>query len=62
MPCFLGPSGHVEPNPIVPAQPADTNRNLQAWLLEPKLSRSRDSLKQWQQELRLLRSLNQISL
>ena len=32
-----------------------TNLNLYAWLLEPQQSRSRGSLKQWQQELRLLR-------
>ena len=32
-----------------------TNLNLHAWLLEPQQSRSRASLKQWQQELRLLR-------
>ena len=32
-----------------------TNLNLHAWLLEPHQSRSRASLKQWQQELRLLK-------
>ena len=32
-----------------------TNLNLHAWLLEPQQSRSRVSLRQWQQELRLLR-------
>ena len=32
-----------------------TNLNLHAWLLEPKLSRSRASLRQWQHELRLLK-------
>ena len=32
-----------------------TNLNLHAWLLEPQQSRSRASLKQWQQELRLLK-------
>ena len=32
-----------------------TNLNLYAWLLEPHQSRSRASLKQWQQELRLLK-------
>ena len=32
-----------------------TNQNLHAWLLEPHQSRSRASLKQWQQELRLLK-------
>ena len=29
--------------------------NLHAWLLEPQQSRSRDSLRQWQHELRLLK-------
>ena len=32
-----------------------TNQNLHAWLLEPQRSRSRASLQQWQQELRLLK-------
>ena len=32
-----------------------TNLNLHAWLLEPQQSRSRVSLRQWQQELRLLK-------
>ena len=32
-----------------------TNLNLHAWLLEPQQSRSRASLRQWQQELRLLK-------
>ena len=32
-----------------------TNLNLHAWLLEPQLSRSKVSLRQWQQELRLLK-------
>ena len=32
-----------------------TNLNLHAWLLEPQQSKSRASLKQWQQELRLLK-------
>ena len=32
-----------------------TNLNLHAWLLEPQQSKSRASLRQWQQELRLLR-------
>ena len=32
-----------------------SNLNLQAWLLEPQQSRSRDSLRQWQHELRLLK-------
>ena len=32
-----------------------TSQNLHAWLLEPQQSRSRPSLMQWQQELRLLK-------
>ena len=32
-----------------------SNLNLHAWLLEPQQSRSRDSLRQWQHELRLLK-------
>ena len=32
-----------------------SNLNLHAWLLEPQLSRSKGSLRQWQHELRLLR-------
>ena len=32
-----------------------TNQNLHAWPLEPHQSRSRASLKQWQEELRLLK-------
>ena len=39
-----------------------TSLNLHAWLLEPRQSRDRASLRQWQQELRLLKRLNQISL
>ena len=31
------------------------NLNLHAWLLEPQLSRSRASLRQWQNELRVLK-------
>ena len=31
------------------------NLNLHAWLLEPQQSKSRDSLRQWQHELRLLK-------
>ena len=31
------------------------NLNLHAWLIEPHQSRSRASLKQWQQELRFLK-------
>ena len=31
------------------------NLNLHAWLLEPQLSRSKVSLRQWQEELRLLK-------
>ena len=58
----LGPSGHVEPNPIVPAQPFNqilhrnlSNLNLYGWLLEPQLSKSKASLRQWQHKLRLLK-------
>ena len=53
----LGSSGHVQPNPTEPAQPAHTfsqtphrnvsNLNLNVWLLEPQQSRSRASLRQW---------------
>ena len=32
-----------------------SNLNLHAWLLEPHLSKNKGSLRQWQQELRLLR-------
>ena len=32
-----------------------TNLNLDAWLLEPQHLRSRASLRQWQQELRILK-------
>ena len=32
-----------------------TNLNLHAWLLEPRRSKNRASLRQWQQDLRLLR-------
>ena len=32
-----------------------SNLNIHAWLLEPQQSRSRDSLRQWQHELRLLK-------
>ena len=32
-----------------------TNLNLHAWLLEPQQSKNKDSLKQWQQGLRLLK-------
>ena len=32
-----------------------SNLNLHAWLLEPQQSRSRDSLRQWQHELRLIK-------
>ena len=59
----LGSSEHVQSDPTEPAQPVDTinqiphrnltNLNLQVWLLEPQQSRSRGSLKQWQQGLRL---------
>ena len=66
----LGLSGHVQPDPSDSAQPAkpayialqsdpsqksDKPKNLHAWLLEPQQSRDRASLRQWQQESRLLR-------
>ena len=66
----LGSSGHVQPNPTEPnpnlpnllTQPFNqiphrnlTNLNLDAQLLEPQHSRSRASLRRWQQELRLLK-------
>ena len=48
--------------PNLPTQPFNqtphrslTNLNLHAWLLEPQLSRSRISLRRWQQEFRLLK-------
>ena len=34
-----------------------TNLNLHAWLLEPRQSRSKDSLVQWRHELRLLKEV-----
>ena len=63
----LGSSGHVQPNPTESAQRVDTvdfnqiphrnltNLNLNTWHLEPQQSRSRASLRQWQQELRFLK-------
>ena len=58
----LGLSDHVQSGPSQPAQPAQaantallTNLNLHAWLLEPQKSKNRASLRQWQQELRLLK-------
>ena len=60
-----GSSDHVQSNPTELAQSAQpfnqiphrnlTNLNLHAWLLEPQQSRSRACLRQWQQELRLLK-------
>ena len=58
---ILGPSGHVQPDPIVPAQSAQSvnstirpdtsqepvNLNIHVWLLAPQLSRSMASLRQW---------------
>ena len=48
--------------PNLPTQPFNqiphrnlTNLNLNAWLLEPQQSRSKVSLRQWQQELKLLK-------
>ena len=68
----LGPGSHVKPDSSVLAQPTLPtdypfdqiphknllNLNLHAWLLGPKSSRSKASLRQWQHELRL----NQINL
>ena len=62
----LGSSGHVKPDSPEPAQSSNTalqsdshrnltNLNLHAWLLEPQLSKSGASLRQWQHELRLLK-------
>ena len=65
----LGSNGHVQPNPTEPAhsaQSVDTalqsdpsqksdNLNLHPWLVEPQQSKSRASLRQWQQKLRLLK-------
>ena len=65
----LGSNGHVQPNAIEPAhsaQPVDAdlqsdpsqksdNLNLHAWLVEPQQSKSRASLRQWQQKFRLLK-------
>ena len=62
----LGLSGHVQSNPLslpnLLTQPFNqiphrnlTNLSLHAWLLEPQRSRSRASLQQWQQELKLLK-------
>ena len=69
MPWFWGHSDHGQSDPTEPAflaQPVNTalqsgpsqksdKPNLHAWLLEPQQSRGRASLKQWQQELRLLK-------
>ena len=69
MPWFwdlLALSSHISPSllilPNLLTQPFNqiphrnlTNLNLHAWLLEPQRSRSRASLRQWQQELRLLK-------
>ena len=65
----LGFGHHVQSGPPQPAnmtnlltQPFNqiphrnlTNLNLHAWLLEPQQSRNRASLRQWHQELRLLK-------
>ena len=65
----LGPSDHVQSDPIEPAHPAQSvdtalqsdspqksDLNHHAWLLEPQRSRSRASLQwQWQQEFRLFK-------
>ena len=63
----LGYSGNVQSDPLVSAQPAQSGvstiqfqtlcrnlSNLHAWLVEPQQSRCRDSLRQWQDKLRLL--------
>ena len=66
---FWGSNGHVQPNSTEPAhsaQPVDTalpsdpsqkcdNLNLHAWLVEPQQSKSRASLRQGQQKLRILK-------
>ena len=59
----LGPSGNVQPDPIAStAKPTDSTlqsdpsqESDKPKLLKPQLSRSRVSLKRWQQELRLLK-------
>ena len=65
----LGSSGNVQSDPLclpnlpnLVSQPFNqtlhrnlSNLNLHAWLLEPQQSRNRGSLRQWQQELRLLK-------
>ena len=66
----LGPSGNVQSDPITlasaskpadptlqsgPSQESDKPKSPYAWLLEPQLSRSRVSLRWWQQELKLLK-------
>ena len=67
----LGPSGHVKPDPTVPAQPAQSTDSTihsdstqgcvkprsQCLALEPQLSRSKGSLRWWQHKLRLLISV-----
>ena len=67
----LGPGGTVVSNSSLPTihpdlvtQPFNkarhrnlTNLNLHAWLLEPRLSRSRGSLAQWRHKLRLLKEV-----
>ena len=62
----LGLGEHVKPGPLglpnLLTQPFNqirhrnlTNLNLHAWLLEPQRLRNRASLRQWRQELRLLK-------
>ena len=67
----LGPSGTVvsipfclPSHPDLVTQPFNkarhrnlTNLNLHAWLLEPRLSRSKGSLAQWRHELKLLKEV-----
>ena len=65
----LGSGGHVQSDSTVSAQHTQlgistiqpgssqesTNLNPHAWFLEPQLSRSKSSLRQWQHELKLLK-------
>ena len=65
----LGSSGHIKPDPLsLPNMPSLliqpfnqtpdrklANQNMHAWLLDPQLSRNSAYLRQWQQELGLLK-------
>ena len=56
IPLFLPPLPNLLTQPLNQTPHRSlTNLNLHAWLLEPQLSRSRVSLRRWQQELRLLK-------